>query len=86
MEKVLPENLKNKLQITESYDNKVYLQETKATFLNYKIYMELTDFSQIEDAAKAMKEIKALFYDELQEVDERIDKKELQEKIKPLKN
>lgn len=33
--------------------------------------------------AKAMKEIKALFYDELQEVDERIDKKELQEKIKP---
>lgn len=60
VEKVLPENLKNKLQITESYDNKVYLQETKATFLNYKIYMELTDFSQIEDAAKAMKEISVL--------------------------
>lgn len=60
VEKVLPENLKNKLQITESYDNKVYLQETKATFLNYKILMELTDFSQIEDAAKAMKEISVL--------------------------
>lgn len=60
VEKVLPENLKNKLQITESYDNKVYLQETKATFLNYEIFMELTDFSQIEDAAKAMKEISVL--------------------------
>lgn len=60
VENVLPENLRNKLHITESYDNKVYYQETKASFLNYEITMELTDFSQIEEAAKAMCQISKL--------------------------
>ena len=60
IENSLPKELRNKLTIQEKYDNMVSGKETKATFLTYNVFMELNSFNEIEEAAKAMREISKL--------------------------
>lgn len=60
IENTLPKELRNKLKIQEEYDNMVSGKATKATFLNYEIFIELNGFDEIEEAAKTMREISRL--------------------------
>lgn len=60
IENTLPKELRNKIKIQEEYDNMVSGKATKATFLNYEIFIELNGFDEIEEAAKTMREISRL--------------------------